>query len=179
MKKIIINNEMNGLVYGAQLEDPSSWVAICIANNSWGLAEREVESVPTGYESRVIKTETRIRPHTGEEYTVYTLKADYVITITDITDELAKEKALQDTINLGRLARGCCADIYDYIGAKIDGYTDEQINTFISTYSEILQLVQLNRQISVKNAVYALSASELLTQEMIDGVKAIIAKYGF
>jgi hypothetical protein len=179
MKKVSIINEINGREFGALLDDSTEWIAECVASNCWGLPERELESVPEGYESRVTKTEVRTRPVTGEEYTVYTIKADYVITIDDITTAYDAEQAVQASILLGRNARQCCTDIYDYIGAKIDSYTSGQIDTFISTYSDILQLVQLNRQIAVKTAVYALTATELLTQEMIDGVKSIIAKYEF
>lgn len=42
MKKVIIQNLAGVQTNGAELEDPTAWIADCVANNYWGLPERWV-----------------------------------------------------------------------------------------------------------------------------------------
>lgn len=37
MKKVIIKNLAGVQTHGAQMEDPTAWIADCIASNVWGL----------------------------------------------------------------------------------------------------------------------------------------------
>lgn len=41
MKKVYIVNIVTNQEYGSQTEDPTDWIASCIANNSWGRPARE------------------------------------------------------------------------------------------------------------------------------------------
>lgn len=68
MKKIIIKNKVGEIGWGAQMEDPTAWIAECIAANAWGLSERpELDEMgqPTGV----------------------VLPAEYTIEIEDITEQ--------------------------------------------------------------------------------------------
>lgn len=101
MKKVSIVNELNGMLFGAQMEDPTTWVDECIANNSWGLPERwELNPV----ENRVLETREVENRLIGEGevtyHTEYLIKADYVITIEDITDayKLSNLRSQRNTI---------------------------------------------------------------------------------
>lgn len=72
MKKIIIKNKAGEIGWGAQMEDPTAWIAECVASNAWGLPERpELDEMgqPTG----VI------------------LPAEYTISIEDITAQVAQQ----------------------------------------------------------------------------------------
>ena len=72
MKKVIVENIAGIQTHGAEMEDPTEWVAECVASNVWGLPERpELDEMgqPTG----VI------------------LPAEYTIEIEDITAQVAQE----------------------------------------------------------------------------------------
>ncbi|NBP03869.1 MAG: hypothetical protein EBU90_27990 [Proteobacteria bacterium] len=73
MKKVIVKNQVGIETHGAEMEDPSAWIAQCIASNLWGLPERpelDAEGNPTGN----------------------TLPAEYTIEIIDITAQIEQEK---------------------------------------------------------------------------------------
>ena len=42
MKKVIIKNLAGVQTNGAEMEDPTAWIADCIASNVWGQPERWV-----------------------------------------------------------------------------------------------------------------------------------------
>ena len=72
MKKVTIKNQSGVAGWGAQLENPTAWIAECVAGNVWGLPERpELDEMgqPTG----VI------------------LPAEYTVEIEDITAQVAQE----------------------------------------------------------------------------------------
>lgn len=76
MKKVIIKN-LNGVqTHGAEMEDPTAWIADCVASNVWGLPERpelDAEGNPTGV----------------------MLPAEYTVEITDITAEHELKECIQ------------------------------------------------------------------------------------
>lgn len=39
MKKVIIKNLAGIQTHGAEMEDPTAWIAECVASNAWGLPE--------------------------------------------------------------------------------------------------------------------------------------------
>ena len=72
MKKVSIKNLAGVQTHSAVLEDPSEWIAQCVAVNAWGLPERaeyDAEGNPTG----VI------------------LPAEYTVEVIDITAQVAQE----------------------------------------------------------------------------------------
>ena len=51
MKKVTIKNLAGVHTHGANFEDPTAWIAECVASNAWGLPERpelDAEGNPTG-----------------------------------------------------------------------------------------------------------------------------------
>jgi len=75
MKKVIIKNLAGFQTHGAEMEDPTAWIAECVASNVWGLPERselDAEGNPTGN----------------------TLPAEYTVEITDISAEYALEECI-------------------------------------------------------------------------------------
>jgi hypothetical protein len=104
MKKITIKN-LNGVItHGpVEMEDPSAWIAECVANNAWGKPERWVtldqEDVTDAIETReieVIPEVPAVNEENGAEITPaipavtrteYKLAATYTIQQIDITAE--------------------------------------------------------------------------------------------
>ena len=79
MKKIIIKNLAEVQTHGAEMEDPTQWISDCVAQNVWGLPERqELDEMgePTGN----------------------TLSAEYTIEITDITAQVEQDKVNADAL---------------------------------------------------------------------------------
>lgn len=53
MKKVIIKNLAGIQTHGAEMEDPTTWVADCVSSNVWGLPEEytvEITDITTEYE---------------------------------------------------------------------------------------------------------------------------------
>lgn len=76
MKKVIIKNLAGVQTHGAEMEDPTAWIAECVASNVWGLPERpelDGEGNPTGV----------------------MLPAEYTVEITDITAEHELKECIQ------------------------------------------------------------------------------------
>jgi hypothetical protein len=95
MKKIIIKNLDGVQTHGAEMEDPTQWIADCVAANVWGLPERpELDEMgnPTGN----------------------TLPAEYTVETVDVTAEYA----LKDII-AKRIAEYPSPE--DYLNALFDG----------------------------------------------------------
>lgn len=91
MKKVSIKKQ--GIeTHGAQMEDPTAWIAQEVANNSWGLPDRwlpDSPMSPLSDEEKAKATETRV----VDDVTEYFFPAEYTIEITDITAEIEQEKA--------------------------------------------------------------------------------------
>lgn len=80
MKKVMIKNLQGVQTNGAEMEDPTSWIAECVASNAWGLPERpelDAEGNPTGV----------------------TLPAEYTVEITDITAEHTLQECIKNRIS--------------------------------------------------------------------------------
>ena len=75
MKKIIIKNLVGVQTHGAQMADPTAWIAECVAGNYWGKPERpELDEMgqPTGQ----------------------MLPAEYTVSIEDITAEHSLQQVI-------------------------------------------------------------------------------------
>jgi len=80
MKKVIIKDLSLNQIAMAEMEDPTAWVAECVASNVWGLPERpelDVEGTPTGV----------------------MLPAEYTIEITDISAEYALAEVIKNRVS--------------------------------------------------------------------------------
>lgn len=98
MKKVIIKDKDGVQIAGAEMLDPSDWIAECVANNSWGLPERE-ELDEMGKPTGVI------------------LPAEYTIELVDISQEHALRECIQK-----RMAEYPSAS--DFLNAFFDGGLD-------------------------------------------------------
>ncbi len=102
MKKIIIKNKVGEIGWGAQMEDPTAWIAECVAVNAWGKPERWVlhkdEPMAEAYDDADV-LEEKVEQVDGVDVKQVKLKAEYTVSIEDITEEynlqqvIAKRKA--------------------------------------------------------------------------------------
>ena len=113
MKRVTIKNLAGQETHGALIEDPTDWIASCVASNSWGLPERwtlhKDEFLAQPYdEADVIGEETRIvqpaleavldeagvevfpaQPEVSQKFVK--LRSTYTIEITELGIEYQKE----------------------------------------------------------------------------------------
>jgi hypothetical protein len=96
MKKVIIKNLAGVQTNGAEMEDPTSWIADCIASNVWGQPERWVPHKDEGgsYDDADVLDERlhEILPEVMQKQVK--LKAEYTVEITDISAEYALEECI-------------------------------------------------------------------------------------
>jgi hypothetical protein len=116
MYKVEILNQVNDRTFGGQFEtiaEAKAWRDKCILKNSWGLPEREVRDI-TGLEDRVIsQREVTIDiddPEIPNEvYTLYTVKADYVLSLVseeedqDFKDKLDQARFMEEMPTLKQI----------------------------------------------------------------------------
>ncbi len=50
MKKVIIKNKQGIQTHGAEMADPTQWIADCVAGNFWGLPECIVDDIEGSYD---------------------------------------------------------------------------------------------------------------------------------
>lgn len=94
MKRIIITNEVDGRLFGQILSDDKvdPWINNCVENNYWGLPERLAWADEAEFsEDRVLSEEMIVDPETQAERRQVILKADYVVSIEDVTAEYQAE----------------------------------------------------------------------------------------
>jgi len=114
MKKVIIKNKQGVMGWGAEMLDPTQWIADCVAGNVWGLPERWVlhkdEPMALAYdeadvlEERIVEDMPAVEAvmdDTGaivqEEIPARThkevkLRAEYTVEILDITAQVEQER---------------------------------------------------------------------------------------
>jgi len=102
MKNIIVKNKAGEIGWGAQMEDPTAWIAECVAVNAWGKPERWVlhkdEPMAEAYDDADV-LEEKVEQVDGVDVKQVKLKAEYTVSIEDITEEynlqqvIAKRKA--------------------------------------------------------------------------------------
>jgi hypothetical protein len=103
MKKVTIKNPLGIQTHGADMEDPTAWIAECVAANAWGKPERFVlhkdEPMAEVYDDVDVLEEKVEQDPLGVERKYVKLKAEYTIEIEDITEQhnlqqvIAKRKA--------------------------------------------------------------------------------------
>jgi len=113
MKKVIVTRK-NGSTAGAEMADPTQWIADCVAGNVWGKPERIVDNIEGTYDPADVleNIDELVSPAVEEvvdENGVVTisaspavfkkmvkLKAEYTIEIIDITAEHALEECIKN-----------------------------------------------------------------------------------
>lgn len=109
MKKVIVRNLDGVQTHGAEMEDPSAWIADCVANNYWGKSERWILASESYDSADVIEREMReLQPaipaqvdEQGNELSPAVeavteewvrLRAEYTIEIEDISAQVEQER---------------------------------------------------------------------------------------
>ena len=110
MKKVTIKNNAGVQTHGAEMLDPTQWIADCIASNAWGKPERSVPASADFDEADVIERfDHEVSPAIAEVVNdageivqeavpavtvpMVKLRAEYTIEIEDIASKVAQEKA--------------------------------------------------------------------------------------
>ena len=91
MKKVIIKNLVGIQTHGAEMEDPTAWIAECVAGNVWGKPERWVlhkdEPMAEAYDDADVLEEKVEQDIGGVERKMVKLKAQYSIEIIDLDQD--------------------------------------------------------------------------------------------
>jgi hypothetical protein len=115
MKKVTIKNKLGVAGWGAEMADPTEWIAECVASDAWGKPERwvlhkdEAASVEAYDEADVLEEEMRDTLD-GVAQKWVKLKAEYTVSIIDLSQDpewLLQEchrKRLQEYPSLGEFA---------------------------------------------------------------------------
>jgi hypothetical protein len=139
MKNVIVTRK-NGSTAGAEMSDPTQWIADCVAGNVWGKPERIVEAIEGTYDTADVLEEIDelVSPAVEEvvdENGVVTipaspavfkkmvkLKAEYTIEIQDISQQVEQEKTNREAL--------------EYL-ASTDWYVIREMDSGISCPSDI------------------------------------------
>ena len=104
MKKVIIKNLADIQTHGAEMTDPSAWIAECVASCAWGKPERWVlhkdePMAEASYDDAGVLEEEMRDTLDGVAQKWVKLKAQYTVEVTDISAQV-----VQDAINAEALA---------------------------------------------------------------------------
>jgi hypothetical protein len=94
MKKVTIKNKLGIAGWGAEMADPTAWIAECVASCAWGKPERwvlhkdEAASLEAYDDADVLEEEMRDTLE-GVAQKWVKLKAEYTVEIEDITAQHA------------------------------------------------------------------------------------------
>jgi hypothetical protein len=95
MKKVTIKNKLGVAGWGAEMADPTAWIAECVAGNYWGLPERWVlhkdELMAEAYDDADVLEEDMRDTLEGVAQKWVKLKVEYTVEIEDITAQVAQE----------------------------------------------------------------------------------------
>lgn len=96
MKKVIVKNK-NGLIgWGAEMLDPTQWIADCVASNAWGKPERWVlhkdEPMAEAYDEADVLEERIVDGLDGASHKEVKLKVEYTVEIEDISAQVEQER---------------------------------------------------------------------------------------
>lgn len=134
MKKVSIKNKLGVQTHGAEMLDPTQWIADCIANNYWGLPERWVPHKDEGgsydeadvLDERMVEVSPAVAEVVNDANEVVQeaipavmkkevkLKAEYSVEIVDISAQVALENCMA-----ARKAEYPTAE--DFLNAFFDG----------------------------------------------------------
>ena len=95
MKKVSITRT-NGATAGAEMLDPTQWIAECVAGNVWGKPERWVlhkdEPMAEAYDEVDVLEERIVDGLDGASHKEVKLKAEYTVEIEDISAKVEQER---------------------------------------------------------------------------------------
>ena len=114
MKKVIIKNLAGEQTHGAEMLDPTQWIADCVASNAWGLPERWVPHKDEGgsyddadvLDERMVEVSPAVAEVVNDANEVVQeaipavmkkevkLKAEYTVEVIDISAQVAFENCM-------------------------------------------------------------------------------------
>jgi len=114
MKKVIVKNLAGEQTHGAEMLDPTQWIADCVANKYWGLPERWVPHKDEGgvyddadvLDERMVEVSPAVAEVVNDANEVVQeaipavmkkevkLKAEYSVEIVDISAQVALENCM-------------------------------------------------------------------------------------
>lgn len=108
------------------------------------------------------------------------LKAEYEITIEDITTQYEAEQELQELIAAGEKDAQCCNEIKALIGGynKKRDLSIAQVQEMITTFANINECLRNNMPGTAKLLMLVIEPSEIVPQDLINKANIIFAKYG-
>ena len=179
MKQVTILNNKNQNNYGQKFSNDSImqiWIDACIADNSWGLAERIVNAEPVDYPLEDVTEE--IPAVVDENNNIITpaqvkLCCQYTITISDLTND--PDYILEKELKKAGIRHDVCKFLRMRVSARnrIVGLTAEQTLVFITNYKSIIELLSVDELSLARAAIFALVPDESLLQSEIDLLVAI------
>lgn len=96
MKKVTIKNKQGVMGWGAEMLDPTQWIAECVAGNVWGKPERWVlhkdEPMAEAYDEVDVLEERIVDGLDGASHKEVKLKAEYTVEIEDISAKVEQER---------------------------------------------------------------------------------------
>ena len=96
MKKVTIKNKQGVMGWGAEMLDPTHWIADCVASNAWGFPERWVlhkdEPMALDYDEADVLEERIVDGIDGTSRKEVKLKAEYLVEIEDISAKVEQER---------------------------------------------------------------------------------------
>lgn len=118
MIKVTIKNREDVQTHGAQFESLAAaqpWIDDCIATNAWGKAAY-TEIIPAK-DAVLDENGVEIEPAVPEQTIEH--PAEYTIEIVDITEEVEKERKLQDRIKKQEFGAKFMAEVLELVDAKV------------------------------------------------------------
>jgi len=94
MKKVTIKNKLGVAGWGAEMADPTAWIAECVASCAWGKPERWVlhkdeAASREAYDDADVLEEETVESTVEAPKKMVKLKAEYTVEIEDITAQHA------------------------------------------------------------------------------------------
>lgn len=164
------------------IEDLEAWVDTNINGSVWGYPERHIKD-DGSYDARlIIKKYTNINEDTLEEIPMVHLKAEYEITIEDISHEIQErdaKKEKEDKIKAKRKTIEAGLDIFAYMAHLNEekGLTPNQIDQILTDPN--IQLISMHLQFGRLARAKTLIENYdvdgvLITQNDVDEILALI-----
>lgn len=108
-----------------------------------------------------------------------TIPSEFEVEIEDITEQIEAEQAKLARIEAGKAARETCLKVLDMVaGYNLEReLTIQQISSMATTLGQPMQALQAGRPGLAKQLIQAITADEIVTQEMIDEALELLAGY--
>jgi len=164
MKKVIIKNLLGVQTHGAEMAEPSEWIADCVANNYWGKAERWIPASEPHDVDDVIDSETReLSP-----------AVEAVLELIEPAIE-AKDAVLDEEGNIIEPAAEAKEAVYKEVSPAVPAVTEEWVKLRAEYTVEIIDISAehaLQQAISARKSEYP-SAEEFLNAFFDGGDEAL------